>query len=270
VQRTASRRRQYRLGMRDLQARANPCNALFITRNEQVSGSSPLVGSLCFSLICRENAKIRLGLDVFDWTFDANLMPTHWVKRTFNSLTLIGMGLRPARRRLEVREALAKVLRLEAEERKRLAMTFAYGQGEKVNESYLSAKKEPTIKECLGTVADPLRARGSLPARCASTGCEEEVLPGGSPRSWLLSHSGNAERTPAILYICASNARGLPTTSLSGSLPINSPLRVTIVPCSSSDKASTAAVPILEPSMRSKAVGMPPLWAWPMTVRRDS
>jgi hypothetical protein len=32
--------------MRYLQACASPCNALFITRNEQVSGSSPLVGSL--------------------------------------------------------------------------------------------------------------------------------------------------------------------------------------------------------------------------------
>jgi hypothetical protein len=29
-----------------LQARTNPCNARWITRNEQVSGSSPLVGSL--------------------------------------------------------------------------------------------------------------------------------------------------------------------------------------------------------------------------------
>jgi hypothetical protein len=36
--------------MRDLQTRANPCNALWITRNEQVSGSSPLVGSLIFRI----------------------------------------------------------------------------------------------------------------------------------------------------------------------------------------------------------------------------
>jgi hypothetical protein len=34
--------------MRDLQLRANSCNTLTITRNEQVSGSSPLVGSLFF------------------------------------------------------------------------------------------------------------------------------------------------------------------------------------------------------------------------------
>jgi hypothetical protein len=32
---------------------ANPCNTLFITRNEQISGSSPLVGSL-FSLDLQE------------------------------------------------------------------------------------------------------------------------------------------------------------------------------------------------------------------------
>jgi hypothetical protein len=31
--------------MRDLQARANRCNLLLITRNEQIGGSSPLVGS---------------------------------------------------------------------------------------------------------------------------------------------------------------------------------------------------------------------------------
>jgi hypothetical protein len=34
--------------MRDFQANANLCNTLFLTRNEQVSGSSPLVGSLLF------------------------------------------------------------------------------------------------------------------------------------------------------------------------------------------------------------------------------
>jgi hypothetical protein len=32
--------------MGDLQPSANPCNARILTRNEQVSGSSPLVGSL--------------------------------------------------------------------------------------------------------------------------------------------------------------------------------------------------------------------------------
>ena len=43
--------------------------------------------------------------------------------------------------------ALAEVLRLQAEERTRLAMTFAYGQGERGNESYLSVRKEPSIRE---------------------------------------------------------------------------------------------------------------------------
>ena len=39
--------------MRDLQARANPCNTLFITRNEQESGLSPLVGSLQAAYLSR-------------------------------------------------------------------------------------------------------------------------------------------------------------------------------------------------------------------------
>jgi hypothetical protein len=34
--------------MQDLQARANPSSTLFITRNEQEGGTSPLVGSLFF------------------------------------------------------------------------------------------------------------------------------------------------------------------------------------------------------------------------------
>jgi hypothetical protein len=48
VQHSANRRRENRLDMEDLQARANPCNPLIITRNETLglSGSSPLVGSL--------------------------------------------------------------------------------------------------------------------------------------------------------------------------------------------------------------------------------
>ena len=44
VQHMASHRGENRLDMRDLQAPANPCNTLFLTRNEQVSGSSLLVG----------------------------------------------------------------------------------------------------------------------------------------------------------------------------------------------------------------------------------
>jgi len=38
------------LDMPDLQARANPSNTPFITRNERVSGSSPLVGLFSSSL----------------------------------------------------------------------------------------------------------------------------------------------------------------------------------------------------------------------------
>ena len=45
MRRRARQRIETGLDIRDLQARATPCNALFITRNEQVSGSSPLVGS---------------------------------------------------------------------------------------------------------------------------------------------------------------------------------------------------------------------------------
>jgi hypothetical protein len=51
VQQGARQRKETGLDMRDLQTRANRCNALFITRNEQARGSSPLVGSfLCLYL----------------------------------------------------------------------------------------------------------------------------------------------------------------------------------------------------------------------------
>jgi hypothetical protein len=53
VQRRVSRRSENRLNMRDLQLQANPCNARWITRNEQVSGSSPLVGSLFSAYLSR-------------------------------------------------------------------------------------------------------------------------------------------------------------------------------------------------------------------------
>ena len=46
MQHGASQRKEIRLNMRGLQPRASRCNARPITRNEQVSGSSPLVGSL--------------------------------------------------------------------------------------------------------------------------------------------------------------------------------------------------------------------------------
>ena len=46
VQHAATQSRESRLDMRGLQASENLCNAWIITRNEQESGSSPLVGSL--------------------------------------------------------------------------------------------------------------------------------------------------------------------------------------------------------------------------------
>ena len=52
VQRGANQGRITGSSMRHLQTRADPCNVRVITRNEQVSGSSPLVGSQKM-LICR-------------------------------------------------------------------------------------------------------------------------------------------------------------------------------------------------------------------------
>ena len=46
MQHWAKQRRETGLDMRDMQSCANPSNAYWLTRNEQVSGSSPLVGSL--------------------------------------------------------------------------------------------------------------------------------------------------------------------------------------------------------------------------------
>ena len=46
VQHGARQGKEIGVGMGDLQVRANPCNTHWLTRNEQVGGSSPLVGSL--------------------------------------------------------------------------------------------------------------------------------------------------------------------------------------------------------------------------------
>jgi hypothetical protein len=51
---------------------------------------------------------------------------------------------------------------------------------------------------------------------------------------------------------------------------MSSPLSAAIAPNSSAARAPTVAVPSLEPSIQSKAVGSPPLSASPTTVRRDS
>ena len=48
VQLAAIRRRKNRVSMRDLQSCATPSNPQLLTRNEQVSGSSPLVGLLFY------------------------------------------------------------------------------------------------------------------------------------------------------------------------------------------------------------------------------
>jgi hypothetical protein len=61
--------------MQDLQPRANLCNALFITRNEQVSGSSPLVGSL-FCRHLQENIGRKVRVRRAPNPFDANPMST--------------------------------------------------------------------------------------------------------------------------------------------------------------------------------------------------
>jgi len=45
-----------RLDTRYLQTRATPCNAYWLTPNEQVSGSSPLVGSFDPAYLSRINA----------------------------------------------------------------------------------------------------------------------------------------------------------------------------------------------------------------------
>jgi hypothetical protein len=60
VQHGAKQRKETSLGMGDLQAHASPCGARIIIRNEQKSGSSPLVSALEVGLLklkTREEAK---------------------------------------------------------------------------------------------------------------------------------------------------------------------------------------------------------------------
>jgi hypothetical protein len=59
VQRKARQRKEIGLDIGDLQPWANLCNALWLTRNEQESGSGPLVGSL--SSIARVGVHGREG-----------------------------------------------------------------------------------------------------------------------------------------------------------------------------------------------------------------
>jgi hypothetical protein len=62
VQRRANQRKVATLDLLLLQAPAYPRNACIITRNEQVSGSSPLVGSLfCSDFQVKRRAQRDLG-----------------------------------------------------------------------------------------------------------------------------------------------------------------------------------------------------------------
>ncbi len=89
--------------------------------------------------------ELMLERDIRSWTDLSKLLEAHGHSFEASRLSGWAYGHRDVDWRFV--RALAEVLRLEAEERTRLAMTFAYGQGERVNESYLSVKKEPSIGE---------------------------------------------------------------------------------------------------------------------------
>jgi hypothetical protein len=89
--------------------------------------------------------ELMLGRDIRSWMDLSRLLKARGHNFQASRLSGWAYGQHDADWRFV--RALADVLRLEAEERTRLAMTFAYGQGERINKSYLSAKKEPTIKE---------------------------------------------------------------------------------------------------------------------------
>ena len=89
--------------------------------------------------------ELMLGRDIRSWTDLGRLLEAHGHDLEASRLSGWAYGQHDADWRFV--RAFAEALRLEAEERTRLAMTFAYGQGERVNESYLSVRKEPTIKE---------------------------------------------------------------------------------------------------------------------------
>jgi hypothetical protein len=89
--------------------------------------------------------ELMLERDIRSWTDLSRLLEAHGHYFEASRLSGWAYGQHDADWRFV--RAFAEVLRLEAEERTRLAMTFAYGQGERVNESYLSVRKEPTIEE---------------------------------------------------------------------------------------------------------------------------
>jgi hypothetical protein len=89
--------------------------------------------------------ELMLERDIRSWTDLSKLLKAHGHSVEASRLSGWAYGQHDVDWRFV--RALAEVLRLQADERTRLAMTFAYGQGERVNESYLSVKKEPSIRE---------------------------------------------------------------------------------------------------------------------------
>jgi hypothetical protein len=89
--------------------------------------------------------ELMLERDIRSWTDLSKFLEAHG--HSFEPSRLSGWAYGQHDVDWRFVRALAEVLRLEAEERTRLAMTFTYGQGERVNESYLSVKKEPSIGE---------------------------------------------------------------------------------------------------------------------------
>jgi hypothetical protein len=89
--------------------------------------------------------ELMLERDIRSWTDLSKLLKAHG--HSFEPSRLSGWAYGQHDVDWRFVRALAEVLRLKAEERTHLAMTFAYGQGERVNESYLSVKEEPSIGE---------------------------------------------------------------------------------------------------------------------------
>jgi len=89
--------------------------------------------------------ELMLERDIRSWTDLSKLLKAHG--HSFEASRLSGWAYGQHDVDWRFVRALAEVLRLQADERTRLAMTFAYGQGERVNESYLSVKEKPSIGE---------------------------------------------------------------------------------------------------------------------------
>lgn len=81
---------------------------------------------------------------------------------------------------------------------------------------------------------------------------------------------GSPVSTSANSYIAGSGRGGFPTASFSGMRSIWWPRSPVITPDSPSASALRAAVPMRLANTRSNALGLPPRWTCPSTVRRDS